>query len=152
MPKPEVEYGGNHIFEFCLFPWEELGPHVLHNVAWAEAYLRTNWHSNPSNRLAKRRQRHRQTGQTDRHRSDRIGRTVLQTVAQRGSYRSTDQRTGVPFIVSAMTASLRAISWIHRWHYLLTSGVTFTHLYRWRQHVSRCTAVHIGRWKSVIRY
>jgi len=25
---------------------------IEHNVAWAEAYLRTNWYLNPSNRLA----------------------------------------------------------------------------------------------------
>jgi len=51
-------------------------------VAWAKAYLRTRWHPNPSNRLVTIHQRHRQTGQdrTDRQRSDRIGRTVLQTV------------------------------------------------------------------------
>ena len=41
--------------------------------AWAEAYLRTKWHHNPSNRLATIHQRYRQ----DRQRSDRIGRTVF---------------------------------------------------------------------------
>ena len=33
------------------------------NVAWAEAYLRTKWHLDPSNRLATRHQRHRHAGQ-----------------------------------------------------------------------------------------
>jgi len=40
----------------------ELGPH-LKNVAWAEAYLRTKWHPDPSNRLVTIHQRYRQ----DRH-------------------------------------------------------------------------------------
>jgi len=42
----------------------------------------TKWHLDPSNRLAAIHQRHRQTGQ----RSDSIGQTVLQTVAQKGSH------------------------------------------------------------------
>jgi len=50
-------------------------------VARAEIYLRAKFHLDPSNRLATIHQRHRQTGQ-DRQRSDIIGRTVLQTVAQ----------------------------------------------------------------------
>jgi len=33
---------------------------------WTEAYLRTKWHLDPSNRLATIHQRFRQTGQTDR--------------------------------------------------------------------------------------
>ena len=37
---------------------------VQHNVAWAEAYLHTKWHLDPSNRLATINQRNRQTGQT----------------------------------------------------------------------------------------
>jgi len=52
-------------------------------VARAEAYLRAKFHLDPSNRLAAIHQRHRQTdrqtgqtGQTDRQRSDSIGRTV----------------------------------------------------------------------------
>jgi len=56
----------------------------------AEAYLRAKFHLDPLNRLATIHQRHRQdrrqTGQTDRQdrqRSDSIGRTVLQTVAQK---------------------------------------------------------------------
>jgi len=52
-------------------------------VAWAEAYLRTKWHLDPSNRLAtihqSYRQTDRQTGQ-DRLLSDSIKRTVLETV------------------------------------------------------------------------
>jgi len=48
-------------------------------------YLHAKFHLDPSNRLATIHQRHRQdrTGQTDRQRSDSIGRTVLQTVAQK---------------------------------------------------------------------
>jgi len=55
-------------------------------VARAEAYLHAKFHLDPSNPLATIHQRHRQdrlTGQTDRQRSDSIGRTVLQTVAQK---------------------------------------------------------------------
>ena len=43
----------------CPFPWRELGSR--HNVAWGEAYLRTKWHLDPTNRLATLHQRHRQT-------------------------------------------------------------------------------------------
>jgi len=53
-------------------------------VARAEAYLHAKFHLDPSNRLI--RQRHRQTGQTDRQdrqQFDSIGRTVLQKVAQK---------------------------------------------------------------------
>ena len=55
------------------------------SVARAEAYLRVKFHLHPSNRLATIHQRDRQDrkGQTDRQRSDSIGRTVLQTVAQK---------------------------------------------------------------------
>jgi len=57
-------------------------------VARAEAYLRAKFHVDPSNRLATIHQRYRQdrTGQTVRQtgqRSDSIGQTVLQTVAQK---------------------------------------------------------------------
>ena len=48
------------------------------------AYLRAKWHLDPSKRLATIHQRHRQDRQ-DRQRSDSIGRTVLQTVAQKTS-------------------------------------------------------------------
>jgi len=58
-------------------------------VARAEAYPHTKFHLDPSNRLATIHQRHRQIGhryRTDRtgQRSDSIGRTVLQTVAENG--------------------------------------------------------------------
>jgi len=59
---------------------------IKHNVAWTEAYLHTKWHLDPSNRLATIHQRHGQTDRTGqgRQRSESIGRTVLQTVAQNG--------------------------------------------------------------------
>jgi len=48
----------------CLFQGGDWG--AGHNMAWAEAYLRTMRHPNPSNRLAQYiHQRHKQTGQTD---------------------------------------------------------------------------------------
>jgi len=98
-------------------PSNTMSPDWL-SVAWAEAYLRTKWHLDPSsrlatwtenweeavphfyggklgphliqcgldlhnlsNRLATIHQRYRQDRQTDRQRSNRMGRTVLQTVA-----------------------------------------------------------------------
>jgi len=51
-------------------------------VARAEAYLRAKFHLDPSNRLATIHQLHRQTDRTAQ-RTDSIGRTVLQTVAQK---------------------------------------------------------------------
>jgi len=51
----------------------------------AEAYLLAKFHLDPSNRLATVHQRYKQDRQDrqDRQRSDSIGRTVLQTVAQK---------------------------------------------------------------------
>jgi len=57
-------------------------------MAGAEAYLHAKFHLDPSNPLATLHQRHRQPDRTDRtdrqtgERTDSIGRTVLQTVAQ----------------------------------------------------------------------
>ena len=64
---------------------------ILHSVARAETYPHAKFHLDLSNRLATVHQRHRQTGQdrTDRQTgqwSNRIGRTVLQTVAQKSTY------------------------------------------------------------------
>jgi len=52
-------------------------PHfpIQRNVAWDEAYIRTKWHLDPSNRLTTIHQRYRQTGQTGQ-RSCSIRRTV----------------------------------------------------------------------------
>ena len=65
----------------------QLGPNLTKNVVGAEAYLLVKFHLDPSNRLVTVHQRHRQdrTGQDRqyRQRSDSIGRTVLQTVAQK---------------------------------------------------------------------
>jgi len=58
----------------------ELGPHLT-QCGLGEAYLHTKWHLDASNRLAIVHQRHRQTDRQTQ-RSDSIGRTVLQTVAQ----------------------------------------------------------------------
>ena len=53
-------------------------------MARAEAYLHAKFHRDLSNHLATVHERHRQTDrQTDRQRSDSMGRTVLQTVAQK---------------------------------------------------------------------
>ena len=62
---------------------------IEHNVARAEAYLHAKFRLDPSNRLASVHERHRQDRQnrqerqTDRQRADSIGRTVLETVAQK---------------------------------------------------------------------
>jgi len=63
--------------------WGELGPHLIQCGLGRGLYLHTKWHSNPSNRLATIRQRHKQDRQTDRQWSDTKGRTVLQMVAQK---------------------------------------------------------------------
>ena len=66
----------------------ELDPHLT-QCGRSETYLRAKFHLDPFNRLATVHQRHRQTDRTwtrqDRtgQRTDSIGRTVLQTVAQK---------------------------------------------------------------------
>jgi len=69
-----------------LCPFRESCVPISHNVAAAEAYLHAKFHLDPSSRLAtihrRCRQADRQTGQTEQ-RSGSIGRTVLQTVAQK---------------------------------------------------------------------
>ena len=55
-------------------------------MARAEAYLHAKFRLDPSNRLARVHQRYSQTGQTDRQRTDSIGRTVLEMVAQKGIF------------------------------------------------------------------
>jgi len=54
------------------------------NTMWPgpRPYLHAKFHLDPSNRLSTIHQRHRQTDRQDRQRSDSIGRTVLQAVAQ----------------------------------------------------------------------
>jgi len=54
-------------------------------VARAEACLRAKFHLDPSNRLATVHERHRQTDRQTGQRTESIGRTVLQTVAQKGT-------------------------------------------------------------------
>ena len=57
-------------------------------MARAEAYLHAEFHLDPSNCLTTVYERHRQDRQTgqERQRTDSIGRTVLQTVAQKREY------------------------------------------------------------------
>jgi len=54
-------------------------------VARAEAYLHAKFHLDPFNRLATVHERQTDRTGQDRQRTDRIGRTVLQTVAQKHS-------------------------------------------------------------------
>ena len=65
----------------CPFRGGELCPHLT-LATRAEAYLHTKFHVDPSNRLATIHQRYRHDRQTGQW-SDSIGRTVLQTVAQK---------------------------------------------------------------------
>jgi len=53
---------GNFESVGCSAPFrDECWVPISHNVAWAEAYLRTKWQLDPSDRLATIHQRHRQT-------------------------------------------------------------------------------------------
>jgi len=77
-------------------------------VARAEAYLHAKFHLDPSNRLATVHERHRHTErqtdrQTDRQRTDSIGRTVLQTVAQKNHLHS--------FVAETAEAGLESQTW-----------------------------------------
>ena len=66
---------------------------IKHNVAWAEAYFRTKWHPEPDpSTPAVWPQYTKVTDRQDRQRSDSIGRTVLQTVAQKASVVSYSSR------------------------------------------------------------
>jgi len=71
---------GRKLGAVCPFGEGELGPHLA-QCGQGHAYLRAKFHLDSSNRLATIHQRHTQD-RTDRQRFDRIGRTVLQTVAQ----------------------------------------------------------------------
>jgi len=78
----------------CPFGGEELGPHLTQCGQGRGLYCHAKFLLDPSNRLATMHERHRQTGQdrtwqTDWQRTDSIGRTVLQTVAQKLKQRLT---------------------------------------------------------------
>jgi len=64
-------------------PLGRTGPPINNNVGGTEAYLHAKFHLDPSNRLAAIRQRHRKTDRQTGQRSDGIGRTVLQRIAQK---------------------------------------------------------------------
>jgi len=66
---------------------------TYHNVARAEAHLHAKFHLDPSNRLATVHERHIQTDRQDRQRTDSIGRTVLQTVAQKLDHQTIECRS-----------------------------------------------------------
>ena len=63
----------------------ELSPNLTQCGLGAEAYLRAKFHFDPPYHVATIHQRYRQTDRAgqDTQRSDSIGRTVLQTVAQK---------------------------------------------------------------------
>ena len=73
---------GPKIGGLCPFREGELGPHLT-QCGQAEVYLCAKFRLDPSNRLATVHERYRQTVRTDRQRTDSIGRTILQTVAQK---------------------------------------------------------------------
>jgi len=98
----------------------------------ADAYLRAKFYLDPSNRLATIHQRHRQdrtdrqTGRQGRQQSDSIGRTVLQTVAQKGCH-FFEMRCGYvtkqPNVSTrglAIAEGLRAVAFL--WRILFTIG------------------------------
>ena len=66
------------------------GSWVPIEVARTEAYLHAKFHLDPSNRLDTVHERDRQDRQ-DRQRTDSIGRTVLQTVAQKARHANMEQ-------------------------------------------------------------
>jgi len=75
---------GGILIHPAVWPQHGRAASPSNNVARAEeAYLHAKFYLDAFNRLATIRQRYRQTGQTDRQRSDSMGRTVLQTVAQK---------------------------------------------------------------------
>jgi len=89
---------GPKIGGLCPCGEGELDPHLTQCGQGRGLYLHAKFHLDPSNRLAtvheRYRQTGRQTGQTGQ-RTDSIGRTVLQTVAQKPRYISnsiTDRR------------------------------------------------------------
>jgi len=79
-------YGPKIGWGLCPFGEGELGPHLTQWGQGRGLYLHAKFHLDPSKRLATVYERHRQDRQdrqTNRQRSDSIGRTVLQTVAQK---------------------------------------------------------------------
>jgi len=62
--------------------WGRTVPHLTQRGHGRGLYLRAKFHLDPSNRLAAIHKCYRQDRQRDRQRSDSIGRTVLQKVAQ----------------------------------------------------------------------
>ena len=85
-------------------------------MACAEAHLHTKFHLDPCNRLATIHQCYRQTDRQDIQRSDSIGRTVLQTVAQKQlKYHKENEdglilgQAGPPSLTAAYTCSLHKL-------------------------------------------
>ena len=75
-----------HDVELCVrYQAMELSPNLTQCGLGTEAYLRAKFHFDPPYHLATIHQRYRQTDRAgqDTQRSDSIGRTVLQTVAQK---------------------------------------------------------------------
>jgi len=70
----------------CCAPFRGGVESQSNSVTWAEAYLLTKWHLDPSNRLATIRQRYSHTDRTDRQdrqRSYSTVRTILKTVSRK---------------------------------------------------------------------
>jgi len=73
-----------------------------------DAYLRAKFHLDPSNRLATIHQRYRdRTGQTDRQRSDSIGRTVF-TNGRPKSATLSDERLEISPQIKQVAASIQS--------------------------------------------
>ena len=97
---PQQIWAENWRKGLCPFCGWGPGSHLT-QCGQAEAYLRAKFHLDPSNSLVAIHQRYRQDRQdrmdrTDRQRSDSIGRTVLQTVAQKfGLWSAGSQKTTI---------------------------------------------------------
>jgi len=100
---------------------EELGPHLT-RCCRAEAYLHAKFHLDPSNRLAT--VYTNVTDRQDRQRSDSIGRTVLQMVAQKAVFikASTNRNDNIQWSsLSRRTAQTESIYGVYIAQYVRTS-------------------------------
>jgi len=77
-----IDIGRKEGAAVSLSVWGSWVP-IEHNVAWAEVYLPTNFHLDPSNRLAIIHQHHRQRDRQDNGPIGGTAQTVLQTVVQK---------------------------------------------------------------------
>jgi len=107
---------GLKIGGLCPFGERELGPHLT-QCGQAEAYLHAKFRLDPSNRLATVHECHRQD-RTDRQRTDSIGRTVLQTVAQKMIPTPQKSRGTLPLLLPCNTLRQTFVTTAHTYRYV----------------------------------